>query len=73
LAEAPIATWLHLASAPRPTVVTVTFIGTHKSFSLTRVQAQRLHHALGEALARIVREDGSPDGKAIKLSQGDFS
>lgn|GEM_PF-6599444 len=72
MAEAPIATWLHLAPSSRPTV-TVTFIGTHKSFSLTRVQAQRLHHALGDALARIVREEVSPDTKAIKLSQGDFS
>lgn len=69
MAEAPIATWLHLRDDGHATV-TISFIGTYKTFSLTRVQTQRLHHALGDALGRMARDEASPAGKAIKLSQG---
>jgi len=69
MAEAPIATWLHLAAGTRP-VVTVAFVGTYNRFSLGPEQVRRLHHALGEALGLMDRDGGRTDGKAIKLSQG---
>lgn len=57
MAEAPISCWLHIGPNSHATV-TVTFIGTHKAFSLTQVQAFRLEEALRRARQTIVADDG---------------
>lgn len=55
--EAPISCWLHIGPNSRATV-TVAFVGTHKAFSLTQVQAFRLEAALRRARKTISTDDG---------------
>lgn len=70
MADAPIAAWLHMGPNSRATV-TVTFIGTHKRFSLTATQAFRLEQALSEARGTIARDDGErTHAISIKLLEG---
>lgn len=55
--DAPIAAWLHLGPQSQATVC-VSFPGTYKSFTLTRVQVAQLHRALGEARELMARDSG---------------
>jgi hypothetical protein len=67
-ADAPIAAWLHLGPQSQASIC-VTFLGTHKKFTLTRVQARQLHHALGEAAGLMARDTGdSEHSTSHKLS-----
>jgi len=65
--EAPIAAWLHKSHFSDPTVA-VTFPGTHKAFSLTRVQVTKLRKALEAAEANLARD--VPEHVSIDLMRG---
>lgn len=56
MAEAPISVWLHQGPNSQATVC-VSFVGTHKQFSLTRQQLRDLRARLDEADAILARDD----------------
>jgi hypothetical protein len=67
MADAPLSCWLHQGPNSQATVC-VSFIGTHKQFSLTRVQVRELRARLDEAEALLARDDGEiVFRKSIKL------
>ncbi|MBI4921881.1 MAG: hypothetical protein HY834_09040 [Devosia nanyangense] len=68
--EPPISVWLHIGPASLATV-TVSFPGTYKTFSLTKVQAQRLRAALDHGISILVRDDGDRRTRqSINLLEG---
>lgn len=70
MADAPLSAWLHMGPNSRASV-TVTFIGTHKRFSLTATQVFRLEAALREARGVIASDDGERQHSiSIKLLDG---
>lgn len=70
MSDAPVASWLHIGPNSAATV-TVTFPGTHKAFSLTREQMQRVRQAFERAEAIIAEDDGERDRRlSINLMEG---
>jgi hypothetical protein len=59
-ADAPIAAWLHLGPQSQASVC-VTFLGTYRKFTLSRVQARQLHHALSEAAGLMASDAGDSE------------
>ena len=67
MADAPLSCWLHQGPNSQATVC-VSFVGTHKQFSLTRGQLRELRARLDEADALLARDDGEIIfRKSIKL------
>jgi hypothetical protein len=69
--DAPVMAWLHLGPQSQASVC-VSFPGTYKKFTLTRVQARQLHRALGEAGELMAADGGdSAHRTSHKLSTED--
>jgi len=67
LTEAPMSCWLHQGPNSQATL-SVSFVGTSKQFSLTRVQVTELRARLEEAERLLARDDGEIIfRKSIKL------
>lgn len=64
--EPPIAAWLHQGPISRPTVA-VTFPGTRKAMSLTRLHVTRLRKALQQAELILARDDPQDRHVSIDL------
>ena len=68
--SAPICAWLTMGPQSQATV-SVSFVGTYKQFSLTRVQARKLHAALAEAIDLMARDSGDSQHRVVhKLAEG---
>jgi hypothetical protein len=67
MADAPLSCWLHQGPNSQATV-SVSFVGTHKQFALSREQLRELRARLDEAEALLARDDGEiMFRKSIKL------
>lgn len=67
MADAPISCWLHQGPNSQATV-SVSFVGTHKQFTLTRGQLAELRSRLDEADRLLSRDDSEIlFRKSIKL------